>query len=163
NIDDTVRQPMSSDNLRGTMVSGAGGGGGGGGHGTASGTVVGNADDIRGGGAAMGGTASGGTASPTMATMSRAPMSRTTVPGLGGGGTMMGGNVSDIQSAVVVLSKQESAYQGARLEYICHLISRGREPLCPINGIMTLTPFQMLRRGEEQCRQLAQAVQEDLW
>lgn len=152
NFEDTVR---AGENLRGTMVSGTGGGGGGSERPAAStGTTVGNApENLR-------GTAVGGS-SPPVATMSRAQMSGTMMPG--GVGTMMGGGASSgIETAVAVLSKQESAYQGARLEYLCNLISRAREPLCPLNGILTLTPFQMLRRGDEQCRQLAQAVREDL-
>ena len=67
---------------------------------------------------------------------------------------------SVITTSVSVLSKQEANYQSARLEYLCYLISRAREPLCPINGVLTVTPFQLLRRGEGQCRELALAVRE---
>jgi hypothetical protein len=69
---------------------------------------------------------------------------------------------STFTTAVSVLSKQEANYQSARLEYLCHLISRSREPLAPLNGILTVTPFHLLRRGEGQCRELASAVREDL-
>jgi hypothetical protein len=153
-VEDTVR----AGDMRGTMVSGGGGGGGSESpRGVSSGTSVGNApvDSMR-------GTAIGNSSPATGAgTMTRAQMSGTMIPGGGGGGGSMHG-MSDISTSVAILSKQESNYQGARLEYLCHLISRSREPLCPLNGIMTVTPFQMLRRGDEQCRQLANAVREDL-
>jgi hypothetical protein len=151
-VDDTVR---AGEGLRGTMVSG-GGGGGTERPGVSTGTIVGGApqENLR-------GTAIGG-ASP-VATMSRAQLSGTMIPGGAGTSTMIGGMSSGFESSsVAVLSKQEGAYQSARLEYLCHLIARAREPLCPLNGILMVTPFQMLRRGDEQCRQLAQAVREDL-
>jgi hypothetical protein len=93
--------------------------------------------------------------------MSKAQLSGTMIPGGSGASTMHPG-ASEINSAVAILSKQEAAYQAARLEYLCTLISRAREPLCPLNGVMTVTPFQMLRRGDEQSRQLASTVREDL-
>lgn len=148
-VEDTVR----ASDMRGTMVSG---GGGDSPRGVSSGTSVGNApmDSMR-------GTAVGGSSPATGAgTMTRAQMSGTMIPGGGGASTMQG--MSDVSTSVAILSKQEANYQGARLEYLCHLISRSREPLCPLNGILTVTPFQMLRRGDEQCRQLATAVREDL-
>ncbi len=155
NTEDTVRAGV--ENLRGTMVSGGGGGGGGGSNAAvSSGTSVagGSMDTMRG--------TNGGGNSPGTATMvpSRAQLSGTMVAGVGG--TIVGGGGSEITMAVATLPKQEANYQGARLEYLCHLIARGREPLCPLNGVMTVTPFQMLRRGDEQCRQLAAAVREDL-
>lgn len=155
-VDDTVR----ADGLRGTMVSGGAPSSGGTEmrNGVSTGTTIGNSPQD-----SMRGTAVGGGASPAQgaATMSRAQLSGTMIPGGGGGGGPSAGQ-SEINTAVTILSKQESAYQGARLEYLCHLVSRGREPLCPLNGILTVTPFQMLRRGDEQCRQLAYAVREDL-
>ena len=145
NVEDTVRP---GEGMRGTMVSGSDK------PGVSSGTTVGNAPND-----AMRGTSVGGNNPP--ATLSRAQMAGTMMPGGGGAATMHAG-ASDVGSAVAILSKQESAYQAARLEYLCTLISRAREPLCPLNGVMTVTPFQMLRRGDEQCRQLAGAVREDL-
>ncbi|QDU31151.1 hypothetical protein ETAA8_63040 [Anatilimnocola aggregata] len=153
-VDDTVR----ADSLRGTMLGGHGGGGSGGGD-VSRGTSVGSsapADPMR------GTIVGGGAGQPvSSATMSRAQMSGTMMPG-GGGSHSMLPQESGMGSAVAVLSKAEAAYQGARLEYLCHLISRSREPLCPLNGVLMVTPFQLLRRGDEQCRQLAQAVREDL-
>lgn len=149
-VDDTVR----ADSLRGTMVGGGAGGGE-----ASRGTSVGNsppADSMR-------GTIVGGGANQpvTSATMTRAQMSGTMMPGGAGVGTIVAGE-SGINTGIAVLPKAESTYQGARLEYLCHLISRAREPLCPLNGVMMVTPFQLLRRGDEQCRQLAQAAREDL-
>jgi hypothetical protein len=151
-VDDTVR----ADTMRGTMVGGGGD--------VSRGTSVGNAppaDSLR--GTLIGGGANQPVTSGTVhsGTMTRAQMSGTMMPGGGGSQTMMP-QESGIGSGIAVLPKQEAAYQGARLEYLCNLISRSREPLCPINGVMMVTPFQLLRRGDEQCRQLAQAVREDL-
>ncbi|WP_254509837.1 type VI secretion system protein [Anatilimnocola floriformis] len=145
NVEDTVR---AGEGIRGTMVSGSDK------PGVSSGTTVGNAPND-----SMRGTSVG--SSPPPATLSRAQLAGTMMPGGGGASTMHAG-ASDAGTGVAILSKQESAYQAARLEYLCTLISRAREPLCPLNGVMTVTPFQMLRRGDEQCRQLAGAVREDL-
>jgi hypothetical protein len=151
-VDDTVR----ADSMRGTMVGGGGD--------VSRGTSLGNAppaDSLR--GTLVGGGANQPVHSGTVhgGSMSRAQMSGTMMPGGSGSQTMMP-QESGIGSGIAVLPKQEAAYQGARLEYLCNLISRSREPLCPINGVMMVTPFQLLRRGDEQCRQLAQAVREDL-
>ncbi|WP_425617610.1 type VI secretion protein IcmF/TssM N-terminal domain-containing protein [Anatilimnocola sp. NA78] len=153
NVEDTVR----ADSMRGTMVGGAAGGD------VSRGTSVGSGTSVE----AMRGTSVGGGNQPAAAPLSRAAMSGTMMPGGAGSGTMFGGGgghamESAINSAVAVLPKAEAAYQGARLEYLCHLIAAGREPLCPLNGVMMVTPFQLLRRGDEQCRQLAAMVREDL-
>jgi hypothetical protein len=67
--------------------------------------------------------------------------------------------VSD-QPAVV--PQQEAARQLARLEYVCRLIRKARFPLCPINGVLVLLPFEMLQASQRETQQLEKTVRSDL-
>ncbi len=46
--------------------------------------------------------------------------------------------------------------QTARLEYVCSLIQRLRNPVCPINGALVLLPFQLVEQAPEQFQALVQ-------
>jgi len=61
-----------------------------------------------------------------------------------------------------VMTADESARQLQRLSYVCHLIQSVREPLCPINGIVVLSPFQILERSDGETEQYHRAVRGDL-
>ncbi|HZN36237.1 MAG TPA: type VI secretion protein IcmF/TssM N-terminal domain-containing protein [Pirellulaceae bacterium] len=61
-----------------------------------------------------------------------------------------------------ILSQQESARQKSRLEYVCHLIRQARFPICPINGVMVLLPFELLQATQRETQQLQKTVRADL-
>jgi type VI protein secretion system component VasK len=61
-----------------------------------------------------------------------------------------------------ILSQQESARQLARLEYVCQLIRQSRFPLCPINGVLVLLPFELLQATQRETQQLEKTVRSDL-
>jgi len=82
------------------------------------------------------------------------------------GGTMLLDENQDFQSLAaptVSLTKQLSSHAAAECEdqlaYVCQLIRKSRDPVCPINGVMTLLPFELI---ESSCTTLAVAAQKDL-
>ena len=86
-------------------------------------------------------------------------------------GTMVVGSQSSIgsgaiaQSAerhVVKLEPADGKEQDRRLEYVCRLIRRARQPLCPINGILTLLPFGLIQRSVPEGIEVQRAVKKDL-
>ncbi len=62
----------------------------------------------------------------------------------------------------VSLPADEAADQQRRLEYLCHLIRRARQPLCPLNGILTLLPFGLIQRGAREGSEVKQLLKRDL-
>jgi hypothetical protein len=63
---------------------------------------------------------------------------------------------------VVKLPQQDASEQERRLEYVCRLMRRIRQPLCPINGIVTLLPFHLIHSSDAEAIELQRAVQRDL-
>ena len=63
---------------------------------------------------------------------------------------------------VVKLEQKEAADQARRLEYLCRLIHRVRQPLCPVNGVLTLLPFGLIQRSVAESREVQSAVKRDL-
>lgn len=61
-----------------------------------------------------------------------------------------------------VLSQQESARQLQRLEYVCYLLRRARFPMCPVNGILMLLPFEIFQATSRETQQLTRTVRADL-
>jgi hypothetical protein len=59
------------------------------------------------------------------------------------------------------VTKREAKEQSQRLDYLCELFQRARQPLCPLNGVLALLPLTMLR-STLGARNLSTAVQEDL-
>jgi hypothetical protein len=59
------------------------------------------------------------------------------------------------------VTKREAKEQTARLDYLCELLIRARQPLCPLNGVLTLLPLGVLR-STLGTRNLSGAVQDDL-
>ncbi len=67
------------------------------------------------------------------------------------------------QSVTVRLGERDFALASARLCYLVRRINRLRNPLCPINGILVATPFQLLADGTpETVSQLQSALDADL-
>ena len=64
---------------------------------------------------------------------------------------------SDIMSKT--LSSQEIFDAEDRLRHVCRLIKKARLPVCPINGIVTTMPFELI---ESSCTQLQIAIQKDI-
>jgi hypothetical protein len=84
---------------------------------------------------------------------------------IGGTGGLGGDVAAETPSAgrrVVKLDQKEAAEQARRLEYLCRLILRVRQPLCPINGVLTLLPFGLIQRSVAESREVQNAVKRDL-
>jgi hypothetical protein len=62
----------------------------------------------------------------------------------------------------VALAPEDAIEEERRLEYLCQLIRRARQPICPNNGILTLLPFGMLQKGQREASIVQQAVGRDL-
>jgi hypothetical protein len=62
----------------------------------------------------------------------------------------------------VALAPEDAIEEDRRLEYLCQLIRRARQPICPNNGILTLLPFGMLQRGQREASIVQQAAGRDL-
>lgn len=67
------------------------------------------------------------------------------------------------EKKAVVLSPEEGVMQGRRLEYVCRLLRRARQPLCPVNGVLTVLPYDLIERGPREAIQLQRAVKSDTW
>ena len=65
-------------------------------------------------------------------------------------------------SGIVSLTTADAGEQTARLEYVCKLLRRARQPLCPLNGILTLLPFSLIQRSSAEAIEVQRAVKEDL-
>ncbi len=61
-----------------------------------------------------------------------------------------------------LLSMQQASAQSARLRTLCRLLRIARDPASPVNGIITLLPFQMSRLTPREIQQLAESVDSDL-
>lgn len=64
--------------------------------------------------------------------------------------------------ALNVLSLQQTSAQSARLRTLCRLLRMARDPASPVNGIITLLPYEMSRVSPREIQQLAEAVELDL-
>jgi len=42
------------------------------------------------------------------------------------------------------LTEEEDAEQQRRLDYVCQLLQRARAPICPLNGLLTILPYQVI-------------------
>jgi len=78
------------------------------------------------------------------------------------GGSGGGSSSAAAPSAVIGLSPAEAKDMSDRLEYICHLLRRARQPLCPCNGILTVLPFELIAKGAGEGIQVQRAVKADL-
>lgn len=64
--------------------------------------------------------------------------------------------------SLAALSPHDSAEQTQRLHYVCQLLRQARSPLCPVNGILTAVPFEILQAGPRHAQELQKAVRSDL-
>ena len=69
---------------------------------------------------------------------------------------------STMSEAAVELPVKEADLQRRRLHYLIRLFARRREPLCPINGAVTLLPFAAIEAGASQAVALERAVRSDI-
>lgn len=60
------------------------------------------------------------------------------------------------------LSAQETHQQTQRLQALTHLLRLARQPLCPVNGVLTLLPFEAVQAAPADVQQLERAVKSDL-
>jgi hypothetical protein len=67
-----------------------------------------------------------------------------------------------VEKRVVKLPQQDAIEQQRRLDYVCRLVRRIRQPLCPVNGILTLLPFGIIQRSAPEAIELQRALQRDL-
>ncbi|HEV2971190.1 MAG TPA: type VI secretion protein IcmF/TssM N-terminal domain-containing protein [Pirellulales bacterium] len=66
------------------------------------------------------------------------------------------------QRQSALLSPQDSAEQLERLQYVCQLLRRAREPLCAINGVLTLLPLRLIQGNQRETDELQRAVRSDM-
>lgn len=68
--------------------------------------------------------------------------------------------IQSIDQAVVsnkpTLTPKDVNLLNARLEHVCRLIKKARQPVCPINGILSLVPFRLVERAPEQVQTASQ-------
>lgn len=69
-------------------------------------------------------------------------------------------DIDDDQPPLV--SPADSDEQLLRLEYVCQLLRQARQPLCPINGILTLLPLKTIRAGSRESQELQRATRADV-
>ena len=81
-------------------------------------------------------------------------------------GNQVAGDADDggvvAQKTVVKLLPAEATDQDRRLQYVCRLIQRARQPLCPINGILTMLPFGLIQSSPPEAIEVQRALQKDL-
>lgn len=66
------------------------------------------------------------------------------------------------ESRNIGLSAAQASEQTRRLEYVCYLLKKARKPLCPLNGILTLLPFSVIRIGNREGGEVQRALKSDL-
>jgi hypothetical protein len=62
----------------------------------------------------------------------------------------------------LAIDENQLEWQSRRVDYLGRLVRRARQPLCPVNGVLTLLSFPYLQLGKEAGRQVAEAVRMDL-
>jgi hypothetical protein len=66
------------------------------------------------------------------------------------------------QRQPALLSPQDSAEQLERLQYVCQLLRRARQPLCAINGVLALLPMRLIQGSQRETEELQRAVRADM-
>ncbi len=66
------------------------------------------------------------------------------------------------RAAPVALTKEQAETATARLEHVCRLLRKERLPLCPINGILTVLPFDLVSRSDQEASEVHNSVRIDL-
>lgn len=65
-------------------------------------------------------------------------------------------NIAVPVSAAVTLSSQDAYEREMRLRHVLRLVRKARQTLCPINGVLTLMPFERIETSGEQMQVAAQ-------
>ncbi|MGL4511474.1 MAG: type VI secretion protein IcmF/TssM N-terminal domain-containing protein [Lacipirellulaceae bacterium] len=60
------------------------------------------------------------------------------------------------------MASGESAQQLRRLESLCSLLRNYRHPLCPVNGVLVLVPYEILHANRTDIEELERSVSADL-
>jgi len=60
------------------------------------------------------------------------------------------------------LTSQQSSQQLQRLEHFCTVLRRRRHPVCPVNGIIALLPFEMLKANDQEVAELERSISADV-
>jgi len=68
----------------------------------------------------------------------------------------------EIEKKHIRLPREEFEAQPQRLRYLCRLVRRARQPFCPINGALTLLPYNVIQWGRLEALEVQKAVQSDL-
>jgi len=76
----------------------------------------------------------------------------------GGGGAPAAASARE----AMVLPSAEANEQDDRLEYVCRLIRRARQPLSPVNGMLTLLPYGLIKRSPREAIEVQRAVRRDM-
>ena len=66
------------------------------------------------------------------------------------------------EDSLAALSKQDASEQLARLQTVCQMLRIQREPLCPINGVMVLLPYETFEAAPQDVEEIERAIYSDL-
>ncbi len=79
-----------------------------------------------------------------------------------GGGVDVGAMVAAMAKNAIVLEPHDALEQEHRLQYLCRLVKRARQPLCPLNGILTLLPYGLIQAGPREGIEVERVAKSDL-
>jgi hypothetical protein len=68
----------------------------------------------------------------------------------------------EVEHKPVSLPQDVQREQELRLEYLCRLIVKARQPLAPLNGVLALLPYSIVQTGRREGTELQRAVKRDL-
>jgi hypothetical protein len=72
------------------------------------------------------------------------------------------GGPDEQENVLAIVPPLDATQHLQRLQHVCHLLRRSRQPVCAVNGILTLLPFQMMQAQPEEVEELERAVKSDL-
>ena len=70
--------------------------------------------------------------------------------------------VPQMERKQLSLSQEAQREQEMRLEYVCQLIIKARQPLAPLNGVMTLLPYSIVQTGRREGTELQRVLKRDV-
>jgi hypothetical protein len=68
----------------------------------------------------------------------------------------------DEGQAAAVLTAQEATIQRRRFDHVCSLVARARDPVCPVNGVVALVPYEAVQVNPREAEGLQRALHGDL-
>jgi hypothetical protein len=86
-----------------------------------------------------------------------------TMDALGGAVSPTGspGSLTRPRASVVRLNSTQEDDATERLAYLCRLLRTGRQPYCPLNGILSCLPFELIVHSDDQAEQLQKSLRGD--